>query len=55
MAKDVTTKIKLLSSDDTGFYYVTKKKSSTMTDKLVMNKYDTIAKNNVEFRETKIK
>ena len=43
MAKAVTTKIKLLSSADTGFYYVTKKNSRTMTDKLVMKKYDPIA------------
>ena len=55
MAKAVTTKIKLLSSADTGFYYVTKKNSRTMTDKLVMKNYDPIAKKHVEFRETKIK
>jgi large subunit ribosomal protein L33 len=55
MAKSATIKIKLQSSADTGFYYVTKKNSRTKTDKLVMKKYDPIAKKHVEFRETKIK
>ena len=55
MAKAVTTKIKLISSADTGFYYVTKKNSRTMTEKLTMKKYDPVAKKHVEFREAKIK
>ena len=45
----------LVSSADTGFYYVTKKNSRTMTDKLVKRKYDPVAKKHVEFREAKIK
>jgi len=40
---------------DTGFYYVTRKNSRTMTDKLVKKKYDPVAKKHVEFRESKIK
>jgi large subunit ribosomal protein L33 len=55
MAKAVSVKIKLVSSADTGFYYVTKKNSRTMTEKLVMKKYDPVAKKHVEFREAKIK
>ncbi|HYS90977.1 MAG TPA: 50S ribosomal protein L33 [Bradyrhizobium sp.] len=55
MAKATTIKIKLVSSADTGFYYVTKKNSRTMTEKLKMKKYDPIAKKHVEFRESKIK
>ena len=55
MAKAVTTKIKLISSADTGFYYVTKKNSRTMTEKLKMKKYDPITKKHVEFVEGKIK
>jgi large subunit ribosomal protein L33 len=55
MAKAVTTKIKLVSSADTGFYYVTKKNSRTMTEKLKMKKYDPIATKLVEFVEGKIK
>jgi large subunit ribosomal protein L33 len=55
MAKAASIKIKLVSSADTGFYYVTKKNSRTMTDKLVKKKYDPVAKKHVEFRESKIK
>ena len=47
--------VKLVSSADTGFYYVTRKNSRTMTDKLVKKKYDPVAKKHVEFRESKIK
>ena len=55
MAKTATIKIKLVSSADTGFYYVTKKNSRTKTDKLAMKKYDPVARKHVEFREAKIK
>ena len=55
MAKATTIKIKLASTADTGFFYVTKKNSRTMTEKMVKKKYDPIAKKHVEFRETKIK
>jgi large subunit ribosomal protein L33 len=55
MAKAVTLKIKLISSADTGFYYVTKKNSRTMTEKLTKKKYDPIARKHVDFRESKIK
>jgi len=55
MAKAVTLKVKLISSADTGFYYVTKKNSRTMTEKLTKKKYDPIARKHVEFRESKIK
>jgi len=55
MAKAASIKIKLVSSADTGFYYVTKNNSRTMTDNLVKKKYDPVAKKHVEFRESKIK
>jgi large subunit ribosomal protein L33 len=55
MAKAVTTKIKLVSSADTGYYYVTRKNSRTMTEKLKIKKYDPVAKKHVEFVEGKIK
>jgi large subunit ribosomal protein L33 len=55
MAKAVNLKIKLVSSADTGHYYVTKKNSRTMTEKMVKKKYDPIAKKHVEYREGKIK
>jgi large subunit ribosomal protein L33 len=55
MAKAATIKVKLVSSADTGFFYVTKKNSRTKTDKLVMKKYDPRVRKHVEFRETNIK
>ncbi|HLM41969.1 MAG TPA: 50S ribosomal protein L33 [Microvirga sp.] len=55
MAKAATIKIKLVSTADTGYFYVTKKNSRTKTDKLSMKKYDPVAKKHVEFKETKIK
>jgi large subunit ribosomal protein L33 len=55
MAKSTMIKIKLLSSADTGYFYVTKKNSRTQTEKMVKKKYDPIAKKHVEFKETKIK
>ncbi|RFC65264.1 50S ribosomal protein L33 [Fulvimarina endophytica] len=55
MAKATTIKIKLLSTADTGYFYVTRKNSRTMTDKMVKRKYDPIARKHVDFRETKIK
>ncbi|MET3590265.1 large subunit ribosomal protein L33 [Bartonella silvatica] len=55
MAKAATIKIKLLSTADTGFFYVTKKNSRTTTDKMSKRKYDPVVKKHVEFKETKIK
>ncbi|HUG62130.1 MAG TPA: 50S ribosomal protein L33 [Methylomirabilota bacterium] len=55
MAKATTIKIKLVSTADTGYYYVTKKNSRTMTEKMAMKKYDPVAKKHVEFKEAKIK
>ena len=55
MAKAVTIKVKLVSTADTGFYYVAKKNSRTMTDKLVKKKDDPVARKHVEFKEAKIK
>ena len=55
MAKAAKIKIKLVSTADTGYFYVTKKNSRTMTDKLSMKKYDPVAKKHVEFKEAKIK
>jgi large subunit ribosomal protein L33 len=55
MAKSATIKIKLVSTADTGFYYVTKKNAKTSTEKLSMKKYDPVARKHVEFKEGKIK
>jgi large subunit ribosomal protein L33 len=55
MAKPATVKIKLVSSADTGFFYVTKKNPRTQTEKMVMKKYDPRVRKHVEFKEAKIK
>ena len=55
MAKAANIKIKLLSSADTGYFYVTKKNARTKTEKMEIKKYDPIARKHVAFRETKIK
>jgi large subunit ribosomal protein L33 len=55
MAKAVTLKIKLVSTADTGYYYVTKKNSRTQTEKLSFKKYDPVVRKHVEFKEAKIK
>ena len=55
MAKAATIKVKLLSTADTGYFYVTKKNSRTMTEKLSMKKYDPKARKHVLFKEAKIK
>jgi ribosomal protein L33, bacterial type len=55
MAKPASIKIRLNSTADTGFFYVTKKNARTKTDKMVLKKYDPIARKHVEFREGKIK
>ena len=51
MAKAASIKIKLVSTADTGFYYVTKKNSRTQTEKLSFKKYDPVVRKHVEFRE----
>ena len=55
MAKNNTVQIRLVSTADTGYFYVTKKNARTKTDKLVMKKYDPVVRKHVEFREGKIK
>jgi large subunit ribosomal protein L33 len=55
MAKAASLKIKLLSTADTGYFYVTKKNARTKTEKFTFVKYDPVARKHVEFKETKIK
>jgi large subunit ribosomal protein L33 len=55
MAKATSIKIKLLSTENTGFFYVTKKNPRTKTEKMEVRKYDPVLRKHVTFRETKIK
>ncbi|MEX2617611.1 MAG: 50S ribosomal protein L33 [Alphaproteobacteria bacterium] len=55
MAKANTIQIKMISTADTGFYYVTKKNPRTQTEKLEMRKYDPVVRKHVTFKEGRIK
>ncbi|MEC7204939.1 MAG: 50S ribosomal protein L33 [Pseudomonadota bacterium] len=55
MAKSSTILVKLVSTADTGYYYVTKKNPRTQTEKLSFRKFDPVARKHVEFKEGKIK
>ena len=44
MAKSNMLKIRMNSTADTGFFYVTKKNPKTKTEKLTLKKYDPIAR-----------
>jgi large subunit ribosomal protein L33 len=54
MAKPTSILIKMISSADTGFFYV-KKNPRTKTEKLELKKYDPVARKHVVFKESKIK
>ncbi len=55
MAKPTTQQIKLVSTADTGYFYVAKKNPRTKTDKLSFRKYDPVARKHVLFKESKMK
>ncbi|HEY1707896.1 MAG TPA: 50S ribosomal protein L33 [Rhizomicrobium sp.] len=55
MAKPTTAKIRLNSAGSTGFFYVAKKNTRTMTEKFKIKKYDPVLRKHVEFNEGKIK
>ena len=55
MTKPATVLIKMVSTAETGFYYVTKKNPRTQTEKLELRKYDPVARKHVMFKESKIK
>lgn len=55
MAKPTTQLIKMVSTADTGYFYVTKKNTRTTTEKLELRKYDPRARKHVLFKESKMK
>ena len=55
MAKPATILVKLVSTADTGFFYVAKKNPRKTTEKLEFRKYDPVARKHVPFKESKIK
>ena len=55
MAKPSTILVKLVSTADTGYYYVAKKNTRTQTEKLEFRKYDPVVRKHVIYKEAKIK
>jgi large subunit ribosomal protein L33 len=55
MAKPATQLIKMVSTADTGYFYVAKKNPRTMTEKLELKKFDPVARKHVIFKESKMK
>ena len=54
MAKPATVLIKMVSTAETGYFYVTKKNPRTKTEKLELRKYDPVVRKHVLFKESKI-
>ena len=55
MAKSNTVQIKLISTAETGYFYVTKKNARTKTTKMELKKYDPVVRTHVVCKESKIK
>ncbi len=55
MAKPATQLIKMVSTADTGYFYVAKKNPRTQTEKLEFRKYDPVARKHIIFKESKMK
>ena len=55
MAKSNTIQVKLVSSANTGFFYVKNKNPKSISEKLELKKYDPKVRKHVIFKEQKIK
>jgi large subunit ribosomal protein L33 len=55
MAKKVKTLIKLVSTANTGYYYIANKNPKNTTEKMSVSKYDPKVRKHVEFKEAKLK
>jgi large subunit ribosomal protein L33 len=55
MAKKNILLIKLVSTANTGYFYVAKKNPKKQTEKIKLKKYDPKVRKHVEFTEAKIK
>lgn len=55
MAKPATVQVKMVSTAETGYFYVTTKNPRTKTEKLEMKKYDPVVRKHVAFKESKMK
>ena len=55
MAKGIREKIKLESTAGTGHFYTTTKNKRSTTDKMLIKKFDPVARKHVDYKETKLK
>ncbi|CAM2149008.1 MULTISPECIES: 50S ribosomal protein L33 [Pararobbsia] len=55
MAKGIRDKIKLESTAGTGHFYTTTKNKRTTPEKMLIKKFDPVARKHVDYKETKIK
>ncbi len=56
MAKSKNTiLVKLVSTAETGYYYLRKKNPRQLTEKIELKKYDPVIRKHVVFKETKLK
>lgn len=53
--KNAALTIKLLSTADTGYFYVASKNPRKKPEKMEVRKYDPVVRKHVAFKETKIK
>ena len=53
--KIMREKIKLESTAGTGHFYTTSKNKKTMPEKMVIKKFDPVARKHVDYKETKLK
>ncbi|MEO6959175.1 MAG: 50S ribosomal protein L33 [Burkholderiaceae bacterium] len=55
MAKGAREKIKLESTAGTGHFYTTTKNKRTMPEKMLIKKFDPVARKHVDYKEIKLK
>jgi large subunit ribosomal protein L33 len=55
VAKSAVLVVKMLSSADTGFFYVAKRNPRKKPEKMTFRKYDPVVRKHVLFKEAKIK
>lgn len=55
MAKGTREKIKLESTAGTGHFYTTTKNKRSTPEKMLIKKYDPVARKHVDYKETKLK
>lgn len=55
MAKGIREKIKLESSAGTGHFYTTTKNKRNTPEKMVIKKFDPVARKHVEYKEARLR